>query len=958
MVRRRVPVIVTLLIGSVFLSVAGVSLVPWEANARPIVGSGQNFRSVDPHSFALAARHIAALRGINTAVLSRRFTTLARTESTDVTGSQAGGETTLVNNWHLSPAGSEAPLGDFPANSALSPDGAHILVVNSGAGVQSVQVVDSLSHSVQQTISYYAPHSAFIGVAYSSDGAQAYVAGGGENVVHTFSVGGDGALTATGDVTLGTVAPVTSQNPYPTGLSVSPDGKTVYVANAQANTIALIDTASHSVTGTIPVGTAPYTTIASPTTKYVWVSNWGSATLSVVDPTTKAVVATVPVGNHPSAMTATPNGMLYVSDSNSDAVSIVNMQTMSEVRRLSVVPLPDAPLSSSPQGLAVSPDGRRLYVADAGDNDIAVFALHPDGSGAEFQGWIPTAWYPTSVQVSADNSTLLVTNGFGDGEGPNSTGLYPDPTRPNFPLTNAVDGFGGTYCKCQFNQFSGSMNVGTLSAIGVPSPGQLTDDTLQVMRNDRFFDRSIFDRSAGNPVPLPGGASPIKHVIYVVKENRTYDQVLGDVPTGNGDPSLTLFGKSVTPNLHALAERFGVIDNFYADAQVSADGHNWALSANASDYAEKLWPQDYSASPGRNFGYPFEGGTALPQSPGGYIWDDAAAANLTYRDYGLYSNFPAAFSTATVIPQDSACTGPTTAVYQGATVPPGNLFCFQPITVNAATSPALVGHLDPKYQAYDLRYRDIDRISEWQREFNQNVANNDLPQLELLRLSSDHTSGTIPNSWTPQYYAADNDAAVGKLVDIVSHSKYWASTAIFVTEDDAQNGPDHVDSHRTEALVISPYTSQVTPRAENVHYDTAAMLRTIELILGLGPLSKYDATATPMSAVFSSNPDVTPYNAITPAVPSATNTLQAYGAVQSKAINFALPDQAPTAEMNRILWHAVKGNVPYPGPADTAYDPALQRYVWGIMDRKTNPLLHYHGIPMPRIVARRPHRTR
>ena len=306
-------------------------------------------------------------------------------------------------------------------------------------------------------------------------------------------------------------------------------------------------------------------------------------------------------------------------------------------------------------------------------------------------------------------------------------------------------------------------------------------------------------------------------MIYVVKENRTYDQVLGDVPAGNGDPSLTLFGKSITPNLHALAERFGVIDNFYADAQVSADGHNWALSANASDFTEKLWPQDYSASPGRNFGYPFEGGTALPQSPGGYIWDDAAAANLTYRDYGLYSNFPAAFSTATVIPQDGQCSGPTAFVYQGATAPAGYIFCFQPITVNSSTSPALVGHVDPKYQAYDLRYRDVDRVAEWQREFSQNVANNDLPQLEFLRLSSDHTAGTTPNSWTPQYYAADNDAAVGKLVDAVSHSKYWASTAIFVTEDDAQNGPDHVDSHRTEALVISPYTAQTAPRAEHGH---------------------------------------------------------------------------------------------------------------------------------------------
>jgi YVTN family beta-propeller protein len=413
MVPKRLQVILALLIGFASLVFAGVSAVPQQASARPIVDSNQNRRSLDPHAFAQAAKHIAALRGMDTAELARRSTALARTDRTDQTGSQSGGETTLVNNWQISSDGTESPLGDFPVNSALSPDGAHMLVVNSGAGVQSVQVVDTASHAVQQTIPYYAPHSAFIGVAYSNDGMHAYVSGGGENAIHTFSVGGDGTLTAAGDVTLGTAAPDGSRNPYPTGLSVSPDGKTLFVANTQANTIVLVDAASQTVIGTVPVGTSPYTTLTSPASRYVWVSNWGSASLSVVDPATKAVVATIPVGSHPSAMRATPNGMLYVSDSNSDAVSIVNMQTMTELRRVSVVPLPNAPLSSSPQGLVVSPDGRRLYVADAGDNDLAVFALGSGGTEAAFQGWIPTAWFPTSVQVSADGKNLLVTNGFG-----------------------------------------------------------------------------------------------------------------------------------------------------------------------------------------------------------------------------------------------------------------------------------------------------------------------------------------------------------------------------------------------------------------------------------------------------------------------------------------------------------------------------------------------------------------
>jgi len=907
------------------------------AEARHIFSPSQFQRDLTAQAFAANASRIAALRGINTRSYVKQFTALARRQRSRQTGAQANGLTLLVNTWSISPAGRQTALGDLPVNAVLSPDGGHILIVNSGAGVQALQVVSTADSRVVQTIPYTVPHDVFIGVVYSPDGKSAYASGGGENVVHTFSVRADGTLSPTGDIVIGT----STQNPYPAGLSVSPDGKTLYVANNLANTVAIVDVASRTVTATVSVGTSPYTTLVDQFNGMVYVSNWGDGTVSELDPQTRTVVSIIAVGNHPSAMTLSPHGQLYVADSDSDAVSVV---VDKEIRRFSVAPTSTAPLSSSPVGLAVSPDGKLLYVANAGDDALAVFSLDGTDRGQYFQGWIPTAWYPTAVLVSGDGGTLFVTNGKGQGEGPNNTGLYPDPSRKTFPGVDRVQGYNDQYCSCSFNLFTGSMNVGTLSTIAVPSKGQLTSDTLQVARNDRFFDTSMRDRSAGNPIPVPGGTSPIKHVIYIKKENRTYDQVFGDEPFANGDASLTLFGKSVTPNQHALAERFGLPDNFYADAQVSADGHNWVWSANVNDYSEKIWPQvsPYAPAPGRNRKNDFDGRGPMPSSPGGFIWDAAAAANITYRDYGNFVQSTG--SAATIIPASQAdtCKGPVAHTYVGTSIPAGSVLCFQPWTVNPAATPNLVGHFDPRYPAFDLSYRDADRFAEWKREFDQFVAKDNLPQLEMVHLGNDHTDGTVPGSMTPQFMNADNDDAVGRLVDAVSHSKYWSSTAIFITEDDAQNGPDHVDSHRTTSLVISPYTSQASPRAEHTHYDTASMLRTIELILGLKPLSKYDATTTPMWQMFSATPDTTPYTAVPETVPAALNSSRAYGARQSAHMNFVVPDAMPMDELNRVLWHAIKGaNVPYPQiHGATAAHRIPSSYAWGTLARSHLPTNH------------------
>ncbi|HEX6507997.1 MAG TPA: bifunctional YncE family protein/alkaline phosphatase family protein, partial [Chloroflexota bacterium] len=731
-----------------------------------IAGAHHNFtpsqylRDLASAQFAAEAAHIGVLRGVNTRVLSRRFTADARLRLDAQTGQSTPSGTVNVNNWALTPAGTQSDLGDLPVKAVLAPNGQTMLVVNSGAGIQSLQVINPADGSTLQTLTYDPPTSVFVGAVYSPDGKHAYVSGGGQNVVHTFAVASDGTLIASGDISEApTVAPLNafSSSSYPTGLSVSADGKTLYIANSNANNVAVIDTASQKITTTISVGNTPYGTLVARSSGNILVSNWGDGTLSVINPLTNTVTNTIKVGDHPTEMVQGPSGLVYVSDSNSDAVSIVDPGAQTEISHTSVVGNVSLPLGASPEGLAASPDGRFLYIANSGQNAVAEFDLSFDGRSAFFEGWIPTAWYPTDVVVSPDSRSIFVTNGFGMGEHANNGSLDPNPTRPTPSGVPHIQQ--PAYCSCSIDQFTATMDTGTLSTVAAPTLGQLRNDTMQVIQNDRLFDASRLDRSQGNPVPLPGGTSPIKHVIYIVKENRTYDQILGDESAGNGDASLALFPKSVTPNLHALAERFGILDNFYADAQVSADGHNWTLSANANDYVEKLWPQDYS-SPARNFGYPFESGSSLPLSPGGYLWDAAASADITFRDYGLYANF-ANTSAAKLQPDSQSCDGPITHTYIGTTIPAGQVLCFPPTTVNAASTPNLVGHIDPQFQNYDMNYPDVERVAEWKREFNRFVGGNNLPALEIMRLSSDHTRGTASNTWTPQRFASDNDAAVG-----------------------------------------------------------------------------------------------------------------------------------------------------------------------------------------------------
>lgn len=427
--------------------------------------------------------------------------------------------------------------------------------------------------------------------------------------------------------------------------------------------------------------------------------------------------------------------------------------------------------------------------------------------------------------------------------------------------------------------------TGTLSTIDVPAEGRLQEYTKQVEFNNRGSSSS--GAADGKEFPIPrdiSQTSPIKHVIYVIKENRTYDDILGDLGKGNGDPGLVEFGRTITPNHHKLAEQFVTLDHFYAVSDVSADGQNWSTAGKANDYVQKNWQANYS---GRNRDYDFEGGgggdgpsgAPFTRSKEGFIWDLALRSGVTFRNYGQFmQNYDPKLKA--YFPNDKKTTD-------------------------------FGGHYDPYYGGWDLNLSDLTRYQEWEKEFKMFEKNGNLPGLETVYLPDDHTAGTFPGYRTPQAMMSSNDLALGKLVDTVSHSRYWKDTAIFVIEDDAQSGVDHVEAHRIVALAISPYTQ--TGRADSTPYNTTSMLRTMELILGLKPMTQFDASSIPMLGSFTANPDFTPYAAETPGYPvDRLNGEDAPGAQVSKGLDFSSPDSADRDKLNDAIWQTTNGAKPDP----------------------------------------------
>ena len=768
-------------------------------------------------------------------------------------GPQPDGTAVTTNGWRVTPAGNQTQLGEKPFGSALSPDGKYLAISNDGTRTQSLSLVDTSSGKVIQSLPYTSPQALFIGLAWSPDGSKLYAAAGGNDKIRVYTRSG---------AQLTEIAPITlPKGSFPAGIAVSGDGSRLFVANNGSGAMSAVDTATGTVLGAVATGPNPFTVGLTADGRTAYVSNWGTNTVSAVDTATMTVRKTLQVGSHPTSIIRNPaTGEMLVAVTDADKVVGIDPATDAITRTIELAPYHNAPVGSSPQGLNVTPDGKTLYVANAGNNDVAVVDLAgKPGQQDMVAGLIPTGWYPTTVTLTHDGSRLLVTNAKGLGAGPNPRG--PQPTNP------VVD----------YSQYVGSMIQGTLSDIAVPSSDQLAGYTNQVRDNNRFG-------GAGRPngptavVPVrPGDPSPIKHVIYIVKENRTYDQVLGSLGKGNGDPSLNLFGDESAPNHRQLARQFVTLDNFYADGAVSSDGWEWATASASNAYNEHLWPVAYGGR-GRSDDVYTNPATDPGKITGdSRIWDRLDDAGISYRNYGMWARGPL----------------------------PAKVF---------PTEPRLAAHTDPNFPALNSNIKDVTRADEWINEFNGFVANGQLPTMEFIRLPNDHTVGTSPGGATPKAAVADNDLAIGRIVDAVSHSKYWKDTAVFITEDDAQNGPDHVDAHRTVALVVSPYTQ--TGKVDSTMYSTVAMMRTMELVAGIGPLTQFDAAATPMTASFTQQPNFTPYGAITPSQSlDEKNPATAPLAAESAKMNFTAADVAPEQQLNEAIWKSVKGaDSPMPAP--------------------------------------------
>ncbi len=810
----------------------------------------------------------------------------------------------LPNGWTLTPEGKQIPVSDLPMNMELSKDGRFLLVTTNGNGEQEVDIIDVTS---QQVIQKIIVKKSWLGLAFAPAGNKFFVSGGDDNEILIFDFM-NGKAAEAGKIILGSKEFHALDNAgrnkarsagkgeyaFPSGITISPDGKKLYAAENLTNKVSVVDLSNNQVITKIAVGEYPYDCTISNDGKKLYVSNWGARNVGVIDTATNKVIGNIQTGDHPNDLELSRNGkILYVANANSNSVSVIDTKQMKEIEAISTVLHPKSPAGSTPNAVALSPNEKTLYVANADNNDIAIVDVSKRGA-SKIKGFIPTGWYPASVRASKNGNQVFVANGKGTTSAANPKGPQPKPGMTRGEGSNV--------------EYIGSLLKGSISVIDLPNPAKLAQLTKQTYANSPYTDellQAARTPKTGTAIPTRvGESSPIKHVIYVIKENRTYDQVLGDMKEGNGDASLCLFGEDVTPNHHALAREFVLLDNFYVDAEVSADGHNWSNAAYATDYVEKTWPTNYS-SRGRTYDY--EGSKKIARPTKGYIWDYCKAAGVSYRSYGEFigvRDVKAGGGGA----NDSASDASQKAQRE-----------------NYTSEDALQGHFSPTYPSWNMAISDITRIEKWMEEFREYEKNGQMPQFNVLRIGNDHTEGTRVGALTPRAYVAQNDQALGMLIEAVSNSKYWADTAIFVIEDDAQNGPDHVDAHRSIAFVASAYTKRKV--VDSTMYTTSSMLRTIELILGLPPMSQYDAAAIPMYGAFTNKADLTPFK-LKPATFDITekNQKDAPGAAKSALLDFSKEDAAPDIEFNEIIWKSVKGaNSPMPAPVRSAFVRAVDK---------------------------------
>jgi YVTN family beta-propeller protein len=745
---------------------------------------------------------------------------------------------------------------------AFSPDGAHLAVTNNGNGRQCIDLINLRQRRLVASITI---KKAWLGLAFAKHHGYLYASGGNDDIIIRYQLKRD-TLINKDTITLG--LPWPKDKISPTGLTLDETHNLLYVVTKENNTLYICDTRTMTVTKKIPLSAEAYTALLNPKSPELYISAWGGRKIWIFDTEHNSLKDSVNTDDHPNDMAISADGRwLYVANANSNSVSVIDAPARSVVETLHTALSPDAPIGSTTNSVCLAPDGKTLYIANADNNYLAVFDVSQPGHSHSL-GQIPVGWYPTCVRTLG--KSIFVTNGKGLSSMPNPLEPQPGQRRNK----NAYKKSGEV-----LDQYVGSMLKGTLSVIDAPSPETLQTYTAQVFANTPYSAQKQQEAPGmtGNPIPRKkGGNSPIKYVFYVLKENRTYDQILGDLPQGNGDTGLCLFGKQVTPNAHALVNQFVLLDNFYVDAEVSADGHNWSMAGYATDFTEKTWPGNYS---GRGGNYDFDGHRPVANPTDGFIWNYCQRAGVSFRNYGEF--------------EDNG-----------------------PPTLDVLSDPQ---HYCRPYIGWNLDTQDIRREKVFEQDFDSLLKIDAVPHFNTIYLPNDHTSGLTKGDYTPVAMIADNDLALGRLVDHISHSSIWPQSAIFVLEDDAQDGPDHVDAHRSPAYVISPYIKRAT--VDHTMYSTTAILRTMELILGLPPMSQYDAAATPLFKSFTSIPDTTAYNAVPAEIDiNLRNSAMTPSAILSAQFDLSRADAVPDALLNQVLWKAVKGeNSTVPAPRRSAF---------------------------------------
>ena len=768
----------------------------------------------------------------------------------------------LPNGWSLSPAGKSLPLGDLPLNMAVSASKKYMAVTNNGQGKQSIQLINLSKNKILDNI---VVDKSWLGIAFSKDEKNLYASGGNDNWILKYAVKNE-KLILVDSIKLGDKWP---NKISPAGICINNQKNILYVVTKDDSSLYEINLANKKIIKKTILPAEAYTCALSNDQSELYISIWGAEKLVVYNTHQQKITHQIKTGTHPNDFAISKNGQLiYVANGEDNSVSIIDIKNKKVIETLNSALYPEAPTGSATNGIALSEDEKKLYIANADNNCLAVFDISKKGASIS-KGFIPVGWYPTCVKVIGNK--IYVANGKGFSSFSNPLG--PDPYRKNAQLSVQK----GLLKSVDDVQYIGGLMKGTLSIINVPSDKQLSLYAQAVYQNTPYTkNNELLSRAEkGSVIPQKvGDPSAIKHVFYIVKENRTYDQVLGDVKEGNGDASLCLFGEKYTPNLHALAKEFVLLDNFYVDGEVSADGHNWSLGAYANDYLEKNWVSNYSDRGGT---YDAEGTRAIANNKNGFIWDFAKRAGVSYRTYGEFADN------------------------------------YKP------NLPVLKNHFCPYYTSWDQSVRDTTRVGQWKRDFDSLLAINAVPQLNTLRIINDHTEGMSLGRPSPYAHVADNDLAVGMLVEYLSKSPIWKESVVFVVEDDAQDGPDHVDAHRSPAFVAGGFVKRNF--IDHTMYSTSSILRTMELILGMPPMSQYDAGATSLWRCFDKTPNAKGFTT-KPLQFDINEKNTAHTAMQRKSerLNFKKEDSNNDHEFTEILWKGLKGeNAVVPAPKRAAF---------------------------------------